>query len=126
MSKQPRKVVERLKAMKLLLPEGHQDPRQLWILVRQDPSDNSPGCFFVTHGMNFEKFDKRKGFEVIGHSFDKVALTQAARRATIVAGPSYQPKFSAHNQGGEEPSDSLPEDDAPPSGIIKPDPSMLN
>lgn len=103
MSKQPRHVrdnLERLKATGFLLP-GTQDARQLWIMVRQDPS-NEPGCFFVTHGRNFNKFHERPGFTVIAHSFDKSALQAAARQATLSCGPQFQPKFSAHKIGTVE------------------------
>lgn len=97
MSKQPRSAREyreKLAAMGVMLPADKGDPRQLWLLVRQDPTDQTPGCFFVTHGANFDKFDKRPGFEILGHSWDRSALTLSARRATEVCGPQYQPKFS--------------------------------
>lgn len=132
MSKQPLKVVQALRKQKLLLPYNHQDMRQCWLLVRQDPTPEGPGCFFVTHSKNFSKFDK-KGFEILGHGFDRAALTMAARRATLECGPAYQPKFSAHWQGllpsddGEEPPpEEAPEEETKPLGITKPDPSMLN
>jgi len=101
MSKQPRHVrdsLERLKSGGFILP-GTQDLRQLWILVRQDPKENLQGCFFVTHGRNFNKFHKRPGFEVLAHSFDKSSLQAAARQATLTCGPQYQPQFSAHKTG---------------------------
>lgn len=105
MSKQPRKSREALERAKttLILPD-QRDPRQLWLLVRQDPTDEGPGCFFVDHGMNFDKWRKRKGFEVLAHSYDKHALTAAARKATLACGPAYQPKFSAHREGPKEPA----------------------
>lgn len=117
MSKQARHVREhlaRLKAQGIILPEA-QDPRQLWILVIMHPRDNSPGEVFVTHGKNFDKFTKRPGFEPIGRSFDRMALTEAARKLTKKLGPNYQPRFSAaaqpeptpEIQSTEEPS--LPE-----------------
>lgn len=97
MSKQKREVrdrLERLKAHGIVLP-GQQDQRQLWLLVRKDPSDTSPGVFFITHGRNYEKFRKRPGFKVLGHSFDKEALQAARRRAEDVCGPNYRPLVSA-------------------------------
>lgn len=94
MSKQPHASRERLRLLRqeLALPG---DPRQLWLLVRMEPMDNRPGEFFVTHAKNFSKFEKRKGFAVIAHSHDRVALTIAANQATKAAGPAYQPKLSA-------------------------------
>lgn len=97
MSNKSRKSRERLRALKpdLVLPE-ERDPRQLWILVRAEPTDTTAGCFFVTHGSNFEKFQNLKGFEPMFHSYDRHALTALAREYTLKAGPNYQPKFSAH------------------------------
>lgn len=97
MSKQPytaRQYREMLAAKGVMVPVQAGDPKQLWLLVRQEPTLEGPGCFFVTHGRNFDKFDKRPGFEILGHSWDRVTLTSAARRATEVCGPNYQPKFS--------------------------------
>lgn len=106
MSKQPFEARERqrlLLAKSQLVTPQSQDLRQLWLLVRQDPADGRQGCFFVTHGQNYDKFRTRKGFEVLAHGFDKVAMTVACRQATLSAGPSYQPPDSAHqrplNQG---------------------------
>ena len=95
MSKQPLKVVKALRKQKLLLPYNHQDMRQCWLLVRVEPSDRAPGCFFVGHSQNYQKY-LAKGFEVLGHGFDRTALTMAAHRATMECGPSFQPKFSSH------------------------------
>ena len=121
MSKQPLKVVKKLREPELLLPPNSRDPRQLWLLVRQEPMDNSPGCFFVTHGRNYDKFNKRKGFEVLAHSFDRFALTIAARQATLAAGPNYQPKFSAHRQPLTGPAvGAETEPEVAPGGIIDP------
>lgn len=103
MSNKSLKHKRKLAAFKtLILPPGHEDMRQLWILVRRDPTPESPGMFFVTHGQNYSKFSKRKGFEVLYHSFDRGALHMAANRATITAGPNYQPKFSAHLETQEK------------------------
>jgi len=96
MSMQSRKVQEqlaRLKKLGVLLPED-RNPLQLWLLVVMHPGDNHSGEVFVTHGKNFDKFDKRAGFEVIGHGHDRSALTSAARKLTISLGTNYQPKFS--------------------------------
>lgn len=96
MSMQSRKVQEqlaRLKKLGVLLPED-RNPLQLWLLVVMHPHDNHSGEVFVTHGKNFDKFDKRAGFEVIGHGHDRSALTAAARKLTASLGPNYQPKFS--------------------------------
>lgn len=96
MSMQSRKVQEqlaRLKKLGVLLPED-RNPLQLWLLVVMHPGDNRSGEVFVTHGQNFGKFDKRAGFEVIGHGHDRGALTSAARKLTISLGTNYQPKFS--------------------------------
>lgn len=100
MSKQPRHVRDKLETSKtsLILPHS-QDMRQLWLLIRQDPTETSAGCFFISHGRNFKKFHNRKGFEVLGHSFDKSALQVAARHFTLTNGPQFQPKFSAHQSG---------------------------
>lgn len=97
MTKQPhtaREWRERLAAKGVMIPAIAGDPKQLWLLVRQDPVNNEPGCFFVTHGLNFEKFSARPGFAVIGHSWDRQALHTAARRAAATCGPQYQPKFN--------------------------------
>lgn len=97
MSKQSRAVQEalaRLKSQGILLPED-RNPRQLWLLVIMHPGDSHSGEVFVTHGQNYDKFEKRKGFEVIGHGHDRGALTSAARKLTIRMGENYIPKFSA-------------------------------
>lgn len=97
MSKQPRKVREslaRLKANGIITPD-QQDPRQLWLLVLMEPMNNRQGEVFVTHGANFKKFDKRPGFLVLGHGFDRGAMTQAARSATLAYGEAFQPPLSA-------------------------------
>lgn len=108
MSKQPyssrdfqRRLVESLASKGISLPE-RRDPKQEWALVRQDPTDGAPGCFFVTHAQNIPKYQKRKGFEVICAGYDRQELTYMARRATKVCGPSYQPKFSV--KPGERPT----------------------
>lgn len=121
MSKQPRRVREALARLRtqLVLPQD-KNPNQLWCLVRQEPSDSGPGCFFVTHGRNFDKFDKRPGFEVIGHGFDRTALTAAAHSATLACGPAYQPKFSAHK--ATEAAPDAPDSDAPTWGSDDPYP----
>lgn len=90
--------MERLKAAGFVFQTQAGDPRQQWILVRQDPQGNEKGCFFVTHAKNFETFDRRPGFEVLMRGNHRQELTDLARRATIVCGEAYQPKFSAHNQ----------------------------
>jgi hypothetical protein len=78
-----------------------------------DPMDGNKGEFFVTHSKNYDKFAKRQGFEVLGHGFDRGAMTLAARRATVECGEAYQPKFSAFRtplsrpETAEEPSDEL-------------------
>lgn len=125
---QSRKVKERLRKSKLLLPKGHQDMRQLWLLVRQEPADNRQGCFFVTHGGNYDKFAKRRGFEVMAHSFDKTALTIAARTATLQCGPAYQPPNSAHGQGHLPEPEPEPQDreDLLLPGLTKPPEDFLN
>lgn len=92
--KQPVHVRRKLETQRHTIVQAG-DPRQMWILVRMDPHDGKQGEFFVTHGNNFEKFSKRKHFQVLAHSADRVAVTQAARRATEIAGPAYQPKTSA-------------------------------
>lgn len=103
MSKQPRHVRDRLDASKSLILPNTKDPRQLWLLVRQDPTDGQPGCFFVTHGRNYDKFAKRVGFEITMHSFDKIAIAQACNRATRACGPDYQPRHSAHQRAAPLP-----------------------
>lgn len=141
MSKQSRKVSDRLRASKtLILPES-QDPRQQWLVVRRDPSDNKPGCFFVTHARNKAKFASRSGHEIMVETWDRAAATAMAHRATVVCGPAYQPKNSAHAgpvfQEAEKPSfeslfgpTSLDQsgklDNASPEGPAQPDPSKLN
>jgi len=97
MSNQPRKVREhlaRLKASGIITPE-QRDPRQFWLLVMMEPMEGRQGEFFVTHAKNFDKFSKRKGFTIIGHGFDRGALTLAARSATENSGPAFQPPNSA-------------------------------
>ena len=96
MSKQSTKVqaqLARLKSQGILLPDD-RNPRQLWLLIIMHPMDNNQGEVFVSHGVNYDKFVKRKGFEVIGHGFDRGALTSAARKLSVSLGPAYQPKFS--------------------------------
>lgn len=108
MSKQPRRVrdaLASLKSMGIQLPD-EQNPLQLWLLVVMHPCDTGPGEVFVTHGKNFDKFDKKPGFEVIGHSYDRQTLTAAARRLTKQLGPNYTPKFSNANKA---PTPSLAE-----------------
>lgn len=93
MSNQSRKVREqlaRLKTAGLLLPES-RDPRQCWLLVVMHPMDNSPGEVFLTHGRNFDKFEKRRGFEIVAHGWDREAMTKARRALTTRLGPNYQP-----------------------------------
>lgn len=124
--------------MSLIGPDGRPLGKDLWILVRMDPVDSAQGEFFVSHARNYEKYSKRKGFEVIAHSYDRAALTAACRRATQVAGPAYQPKFSAFrkerpNLVGDNPdlsqampdsklnSDELLDPTEPTPGIIIPD-----
>lgn len=123
MSMQSRKVQEqlaRLKKMGVLTPD-QQNPLQLWLLVVMHPMDNNPGEFFVTHGKNFEKFSKRKGFEVIGHGFDRMALTSAARNLTKALGENYQPQFSAARKATPPPVlVEDPESGAPTDGSAQP------
>ena len=110
MSKQPytaRQYREQLAAKGVMIPAEKGDPKQLWILVRMDPTDEVPGCFFVTHGANFDKFMARDNCDVIGHSWDRTDLTNAARRATEVCGPSYQPKFSVKPGSDVQPRPSV-------------------
>jgi hypothetical protein len=118
MSKQPLAVVKKLRQQKTLVKLNDRDPRQLWLLIRQEPMDGNQGSFFVTHGRNFQKFEKRKGFSVIGHGYDKDALTAAARSATLACGPAYQPKFSAHKTAAKPSDDDS--DDATGDGATKP------
>lgn len=96
MSKQPRSTreyIESLAAQGIMVPVQPGDPRQMWILVRQDPSDSSPGCFLVSHAHNLAKYKSKPGFEVLGWSHDRGALTLAARRATEVCGENYAPRI---------------------------------
>lgn len=96
MSKQPRSMreyIESLQSQGIMIPVQPGDPRQMWILVRQDPSDSSPGCFLVSHAHNLAKYKAKPGFEVLGWSYDRVALTLAARRATEVCGKNYAPRI---------------------------------
>lgn len=111
MSMQSRKVQEhlaRLKRLGVLLPED-RNPLQLWILVVMHPGDDHSGEFFVSHGKNYEKFAKRKGFEVIGHGHDRMALTEAARKLTKTMGDNYLPAFSAARKAGVTPPVSTEE-----------------
>lgn len=106
MSNQSRKVQEqlaRLKSQGLLLPES-RDPRQCWLLVVMHPADTHSGEVFITHGKNFDKFDKRPGFEIIGHGWDRGVLMTACRKLTTRLGPNYQPKFSAFKQALNRPA----------------------
>lgn len=96
MSNQSRKVREhlaRLKSQGILLPED-RNPRQCWLLVVMHPTPNSPGEVFLTHGNNFDKFDKRPGFEIVAHGFDRGALTKARVALTSRLGTNYQPPKS--------------------------------
>lgn len=113
MSNQPRKVREhlaRLKAAGIITLE-QRDPRQFWLLVQMEPMDGRQGEFFVTHAKNFSKFDKRKGFNIIGHGFDRGALTLAARSATESSGPAYQPPHSAWKTPLNRPQVEAPNED---------------
>lgn len=106
MSNQSRKVRDslvRLKESGIITPE-QRDPRQCWLLVIMHPADTHSGEVFVTHAKNFDKFAKRKGFEIIGHGFDQGALTMAARKLTISLGANYQPKFSAFRVAKNRPA----------------------
>lgn len=140
MSNQSRKVRDKLIAAKpeLILPEA-RDPRQRWLVIRRDPQDNKPGCFFVTHGRNQIKFGSMPGHEIMLETFDKAEATYYAHRATIVCGPAYQPKNSAHAgepfKAPEKPdifgpnpdmADPGGTGDASPQGQIITDPSKLN
>lgn len=84
----------------------------LWIMIRMEPMDGLQGEFFVSHARNFPKYDKRKGFSVIAHSYDRGALTLACRQATLSAGEAYQPPHSNFRQEipnlvGDTPDPSL-------------------
>lgn len=106
MSKQPRAVQEalaRLKSQGIILPE-ERNPRQLWLMVLMHPADTHSGEVFLTHGMNYEKFSKRPGFEVLGHGWDKGALQLAARKLTLTLGENYRSKFSNANQAHNRPT----------------------
>lgn len=106
MSKQSRAVQEslaRLKAQGIITPD-QRDPKQLWILVIMHPMDGLQGEVFVSHGRNFEKFNTRKGFEIIGHGWDRGALTMAARKLTKSMGEAYIPPFSNVKQALNRPS----------------------
>lgn len=110
MSKQPRDArdkMERLRARSSIIRLGDRDPRQKWLIIRQDPTDGYPGCFFVSHGANEEKFAKRKGFEILGFTYELAEARALARRATIICGSSFQPKFSAHNEHRAPPKASV-------------------
>lgn len=101
MSKQPRDArdkMERLRARSSIIRLGDRDPRQRWLIVRRDPDETGPGEFFVTHGANEAKFAKRKNFEILGFTYDRGEATALAHRATLVCGPNYQPKHSAHKE----------------------------
>lgn len=93
MAKQPLKAVHKLRKAKtmLVLPE-QRSPHQFWLLVQQHPSDNRPGSFFITHAMNFDKFDNRPGFTVLAHSFDKEAIRNEACHLNM--------KSYGHTSGG--------------------------
>lgn len=97
MSQQRREVrdrLERMKAQGLVLPE-QKDPRQLWILIVMDPSDNAPGSVFITHGKNYNKFKARRSCKVVAHSWDLPALQEARRKIEDQLGPNYRPLVSA-------------------------------
>lgn len=105
MSKQPhksREALAKLKAGGFVLPD-ERNPQQCWLLVVMHPMDNKRGEVFITHAHNFKKFDNRRGFEVICHSFDKEAIQLAQRKLTLRLGPAYQPPHSAHNQAHRRP-----------------------
>lgn len=112
MSKQPREArdrMERLKSKQALILPNQRNPRQKWLIIRQDPTDGSPGCFFVSHGANEEKFAKRKGFEILGYTFDRSEATALAHRATLICGASFQPQHSAHNENRAKRKPSVPD-----------------
>lgn len=111
MTKQPLKVrnaLAKLKAQGILLPED-RDPRQLWLLVIMHPMDGNRGEVFCTHGRNYDKFAKRRGFEVIGHGFDRSQITAAARKLSLSLGEGYQPEFSAVHVAKRQPARPEPE-----------------
>lgn len=92
-SRRAREAAARLRESNILTLPTDRNPRQLWLLVRADPADNRPGCFFVTHAENYTKFSTRPGFQVLSHSYDQEALRTEARAATLACGPSFQPPF---------------------------------
>jgi hypothetical protein len=106
--KQPVHVRRRLETQRHTIVQAG-DPRQMWLVVRMDPHDGKQGEFFVTHGNNYDKFANRKHFQVLAHSPDRVAVTQAARRATEIAGAAYQPKTSAFHSSHQEELKPLPQ-----------------
>lgn len=113
MTKQPIKVRDKLAALKrggLILPD-ERSPLQAWLLIVMHPMDNRKGEVFISHARNGPKFDRRPGFEIIAHSFDKEAIQIAQRKLTLRLGEAYQPKHSAHAQARTPaPESSAPED----------------
>ena len=117
MSNQSRKVQEqlaRLKTAGVLLPEL-RDPRQCWLLIVMHPMDNSPGEVFLSHGNNFDKFSKRKGFEIVAHGFDRGAMLNASRKLTKALGANYQPAISNFKKVANAPPPELSESQLVPT-----------
>lgn len=127
MSKQPRSArdyIESLRAKGIMVPVTAGDPKQMWILVRADPTDRGPGCFLVSHAYNLKKYESKPGFEVLGWSPDRTALTLAARRATEVCGDSYRPRIKDPVKETSNPS--LPDPDEPDPYLNREDQGTLH
>lgn len=55
----------------LILPANYRDIRQCWMLLFQEGREGKPPEFFLSHAINFPKFDtedrRRSGIKIVGH-----------------------------------------------------------